>query len=83
MNAVVSIKAARRRRPGPTERLELPSLEDLDSFVAELEEERFFARGRGEWNSVRDVTLIINETLKHRETVVQRSRLRCLVGGRR
>jgi len=82
-SAVVPITAARRPRAVEWRRLELPTLEDFEDFLSELEEERWFARGRGDLAEVRAVTLIINETLRHRETVVQRARMRLLKGGRR
>jgi hypothetical protein len=74
---VVGIYEARRPRR-VLQRLELPRLEDVDSFLAELEEERWFARGRGDWLRVREATRIIDETQKLREVVVQRAFLRCV-----
>lgn len=82
MGSVVALESARRHRR-VFSRLELPRLEDVDAFLAECEEGRFFAKGRSDVQEVIALSRLIRETEGLRRVVVQRSCLRVLKGGRR
>lgn len=80
---VVSIHEARRPRRVEGQRLELPELADVDAYIALAEEDRWFARGRGDWLEVRVLSRDIAEAEELRAVVLRRAAMRVVKGGRR